>query len=47
MTYTVQLDFEMDEDVVRTDEEVREIVAEIFDWANCSTSNVRVIDVND
>lgn len=31
MTYTVQLDFFIDEDVVRTDEEVKNVLEEIFD----------------
>lgn len=47
MTYTVQLDFWIDEDTVRTDEEVEEVLEAIFDWANCDASNIRVLDVND
>ena len=48
MKYTVQLDFSIDEeDVVRTDEEVKDVVEEIFDYSNCSASNIKVIDVND
>ena len=48
MKYTVQLDFSIDEeDAVRTDEEVKDVVEEIFDYSNCSTSNIKVIDVND
>lgn len=47
MIYTVQLDFFIDEDVIRTDEEVQEVVKEIFDYCNCSASNIRVIEVND
>lgn len=47
MTYTVQLDFWIDEDAIRTDEEVTDVVKEIFDYSNCSASNVRVIEVND
>ena len=47
MTYTVQLDFWIDEDGVRTDEQVEEVLKEIFDYSGCSASNVRVIDVND
>ena len=48
MNYTVQLDFSIDEeDTVRTDEEVKEVVEEIFDYSNCSATNIRVIDVND
>ena len=47
MKYTVQLDFFIDEDAVRTDEEVKEVVEEIFDYGNCSASNIKVIDVND
>ena len=47
MTYTVMLDFTIDEDGVRTDNEVVEVVKEIFDYSNCSTSNVKVIEVND
>lgn len=47
MRYTVQLDFFIDEDVVRTDEEVKEALEEIFDYSNCSASDIKVIDVND
>ena len=48
MKYTVQLDLSIDEeDAVRTDEEVKEVVGEIFDYSNCSASNIKVIDVND
>ena len=47
MKYTVQLDFFIDEDTVRTDEEVKEVVGEIFDYSNCSASNIKVINVND
>ena len=47
MNYTVQLDFFIDEDAIRTDEEVKEVVEEIFDYSNCSASNIRVISVND
>ena len=47
MKYTVQLDFSIDEeDAVRTDEEVKDVVEEIFDYSNCSASNIKVIDVN-
>ena len=47
MTYTVQLDFFIDEDIVRTDEEVKNVLEEIFD--NCATnaSNIKVINMND
>lgn len=47
MTYTVQLDFWIDEDAVRTNEEVVEVVKDIFDYSGCTASNVRVIEVND
>ena len=48
MKYTVQLDFSIDEeDAVRTDEEVKEVVEVIFDYSNCNASNIRVISVND
>ena len=47
MKYTVQLDFFIDEDAIRTDEEVKEVVEEIFDYNNCSATNIRVISVND
>ena len=47
MNYTVQLDFSIDENAIRTDEEVKEVVEEIFDYSNCSASNIKVIDVND
>lgn len=47
MTYTVQLDFFIDDDVVRTDAETEELVREIFDYCSCDAYNVRVLDVND
>lgn len=47
MTYTIQLDFWIEEEGVRNDEEVVEVVKEIFDFCNCSASNVRVLEVND
>lgn len=47
MTYTVQLEFWINEDGVRTDAEVIEVVKDIFDYSDCSASNVRVIEVND
>lgn len=47
MTYTVKLDFFIDEDVVRTDKEVEEVLKEIFDYCNCYASNIKVIEVND
>lgn len=43
MKYTVQLDFFIDEDTMRTDKEVEEVVKEIFDYCNCYASNVIVI----
>ena len=47
MNYTVQLDFFIDEDAIRIDEEVKEVVKEIFDYSNCDATNIRVISVND
>ena len=47
MNYTVQLDFFIDEGAIRTDEEVKEVVEEIFDYSNCNASNIKVISVND
>ena len=46
MKYTVQLDFFIDEDEVRTDEEVKNVVKEIFDCSNCDATNIIVISVN-
>lgn len=47
MTYTVQLDFWIEEDVVRTDKQVEEIIKDTFDCCGCSADNVKVIEVND
>lgn len=47
MTYTVQLDFFIDEDGVRTNAEVEEVIKEIFDSCYCDASNIRVLDIND
>lgn len=43
MTYTVKLDFDIDEDAVRTNEEVEELVKEIFDYSDLSAFNVEVV----
>ena len=47
MTYTVQLDFFVDEDSVMVDAEVKEVVEEIFDCCNCCASNIKLIKVGD
>ena len=47
MTYTVKLDFFIDEDRVMTDAEVVSVVNEIFDCCNCYVSDVEVLEVND
>ena len=47
MTYTVKLDLFIDEDTIRTDDKVQDIVKEIFDYCNCSASNIVVLDVDD
>ena len=47
MTYTVQLDFFIHDDGVRTDESTKELVYEIFDYCNCSASNIKVLEIND
>lgn len=47
MEYTVQLDFWIDEDIVRSDEEIKEAIEEIFDYSGCYASNIKVIEVND
>ena len=47
MTYTVVLDFFIEEDGMMNDAEVQSIVEEIFDGYNCSASNIRVLEVND
>lgn len=47
MTYTVQLDFFIDEDVIRTDAQVAELLEEMFDYCACSASNILVLEVND
>ena len=47
MTYTVQLDFFIDEDGIRTEAETIDLVTDIFDYCNCSASNVQVLAVHD
>lgn len=47
MIYTVKLDFWIEEDGIRTDGEVVELVKEIFDYSSCYASNVKVLEVND
>lgn len=47
MTYTVKLDFFIDEDAIRTDEEVKSVLKEMFDYCDCSVSDIEVLDVND
>ena len=46
MKYTVQLDFYIDEDIVRTEEEIEELLKEIFDYCSCSASDIKVIGEN-
>lgn len=46
MEYTVQLDFFIDEDKVRTEEEIKNVLEEIFDYCSCTASNVKVISKN-
>ena len=43
MIYKVLLDFDIDEDVVRTYEEVEELVKEIFNYSDLSAFNVEVV----
>lgn len=40
MVYTVKLDFSIDENVIRTDEEVEELVEEVFDNASLYAFNI-------
>ena len=40
MTYTIKLDFFIDDDEVKTNEQIIEIIKEIFDNNNCSASNI-------
>ena len=47
MTYTVMMDFFIDDDELKTDKEVEEIVKLIFDYASCYATNVKVIEAND
>ena len=47
MTYTVKLDFFIDDDEIRTNEQIVEMIKEIFDNNNCSASNVIIYDIND
>ena len=47
MEYTVQLDFFIDEDKVRTEEEIKDVLEEIFDYCSCTASNIKLININD
>ena len=47
MKYTVQLDFWLDEDYAMSDDKVKNIVTEIFDYFNCYTSDIKVIEVSE
>ena len=47
MTYTVQLEFSIDEDDAMTDKEVKDTLWEIFDCYNCHVENIKVIYVDD
>lgn len=47
MTYTVQVEFFMDDDEIRTDEYIINIVKEIFSGCNCDASHVKVLAVDD
>ena len=45
MKYTVQLDFFLDEDDVMDDDQVKNIVKDIFGYCNCYASDIKVIEV--
>lgn len=47
MTYTVQLDFIIDENVIRAKKDIENLVKEIFDYSDCYASNIKVLCVND
>lgn len=47
MTYTVQLDFAIDDDNIMSEKEVQEVVGEIFNYTSMWASNIRLIEVND
>ena len=47
MTYTVQLDFVIDDDNIMSEKEVQEVVEEIFNYTSMWASNIRVVEVND
>lgn len=47
MTYTVKLDFWMDENEVRSDDEIQCILKEVFGHCNFVAENIEVLEVND
>lgn len=47
MTYTLSLDFWMDDDEIIPDEELIEIIEQMLNGTAWGASNIRVLDVND
>lgn len=47
MKYTVQLDFYIEEDVIRTEKSLEDVIKETIDYGGCAASNVKLINVSD
>lgn len=51
MIYTIQLDFwagDMDDSIIRTEEEITQMLTEIIDYESCCASqNVKIIKVKE
>lgn len=47
MTYTLQLDFHLDEDEIRADEEIKDCISEIFSNYSCYVSDIKIVEIGD
>lgn len=46
MTYTIQLDFFIDDNEIMEEKELQEVVEAIFENVNCEALNINLIKIN-
>lgn len=47
MTYTVQLDFVINDDEILSDDAITDTLKFVLEESNCQVRNIKVLDVND
>ena len=47
MVYTVEFDLDIDDENIANEEELKDVVEEVFKSINSSISNFKLIEVND